>query len=424
MKASKASPFSGYSQVFLAAIITFTVGMSYGAYTMLIEPLAQRLNCSLTAAGLPATFENIACFTAGILISGQLIEKWTARRCILINALIASFFVASYAYLPSLPLLCGWEAVIGASMAFGFTNALSAFVRKWFIARREAVLGMALASNGLGAAVGVWTFTFLESSYGVNAACATFTGVGVCCVLLGVLFLRNPEQLGQKPLGLEMAQNLTDGPKSQITEDFGIDFKAALRTPSFYLIMASCLLCCFSMVLSPYFATILLTNGVEKMDAANYATINQLALAAASIVFGTVTARLGTKFFIIVAFGGATLGLLALGGWLSLTASPLFLLLAAMLLGTGYCIGNSYGPIVTTKVFGNKCYDRIIPLIYSMRGVGLALGVLIMPSLAEKQGSWMPSVIVGVAAMAAAIFMGLLAMKLAPMKKLQQTNTL
>ena len=420
MKKRRVSSFGGYRQALLAAVITFTVGMSYGAYTMLIEPLAQRLNCSLTAAGLPATFENIACFTTGLFVSGLLIEKWTARRCMLINALIASFFVASYAYLPSIPLLCGWEAVIGASMAFGFTNALSAFIRKWFIRRRETVLGVALASNGLGAAFGVWVYTYLENNFGVDIACGVFAAIGISCVLLGILFLRNPEQMGQKPLGWETSPNLAGGDaarEEKDAEDFGITFKEALRTPSFYLIMGSCLLCCVSMVMSPYFATILQVNGVEKMQAANYATINALALAAASVIFGTVTAKLDTKAYILVAFGAATLGLVALGGWLSV-GNPIFLVPAAMLLGAGYCIGNTYGPIVATKVFGNKCYDRIIPLIYSMRGVGLALGVLLMPSLAEKQGSWMPSVLVGVATMAVAIVMGLLAMHLAPMKKL------
>ena len=90
----------------MAALITFTCGMSYGAYGMLIVPLSQRLGCSITAAGIPATVETLAAFAGGMLIGGKLIEKWTARRCILIGGLIACVFVASYIYLPSLFLLC------------------------------------------------------------------------------------------------------------------------------------------------------------------------------------------------------------------------------------------------------------------------------------------------------------------------------
>ena len=35
--------FSGYFQAFLAALMTFTCGMSYGAYSLLIVPLSERL---------------------------------------------------------------------------------------------------------------------------------------------------------------------------------------------------------------------------------------------------------------------------------------------------------------------------------------------------------------------------------------------
>ena len=84
--------FSGYSQVILASAITFAVGMSYGAYGLLIVPLSDRLGCSLAAAGIPAIFENIAGFLSGLFISGKMIEKFTARRCMIINALITSIF--------------------------------------------------------------------------------------------------------------------------------------------------------------------------------------------------------------------------------------------------------------------------------------------------------------------------------------------
>lgn len=36
--------FSGYFQAFLAALMTFTCGMSYGAYSLLIVPLSERRN--------------------------------------------------------------------------------------------------------------------------------------------------------------------------------------------------------------------------------------------------------------------------------------------------------------------------------------------------------------------------------------------
>lgn len=409
--------FSGYSQVILASAITFAVGMSYGAYGLLIVPLSDRLGCSLAAAGIPAIFENIAGFLSGLFISGKMIEKFTARRCMIINALITSIFLISYVYTPSLFLLCFWEAVTGASMAFGFTNALSAFIRKWFIDRRETVLGVALASNGLGAAAGVWLFGFISTSFSTAAACIVFFAISIGVVVIGIFFIRNPEQLSQHPLGWNNSTQGTSDTNIDGSEDFGVDFHTALHSPSLYLIMASCLLCSFSMMLSPYLATVLMSNGMGEMNAANFATINNLALALASVVVGTITAKLGTKFYVIVSFGLATLGLAALGGWIGFSTNSLLLVVAAIGLGTGFSVGNTYGPLVTTKIFGNRCYDRIIPMIFSMRGIGLALGVIIIPTTAGKLGSWIPSIVAGAGIMIVATAMSLLAIRLAPMNK-------
>ena len=69
--------FSGYTQAFLAALMTFTCGMSYGAYSLLIVPLSERLGCSLTAAGFPATVETFASFLVGLFGGGILDRKST-----------------------------------------------------------------------------------------------------------------------------------------------------------------------------------------------------------------------------------------------------------------------------------------------------------------------------------------------------------
>lgn len=414
--------FSGYTQAFLAALMTFTCGMSYGAYSLLIVPLSERLGYSLTAAGFPATVETFASFLVGLFGGGILIEKFTARRCVLIGSLVACLFVAGYLYLPSLLLVCVFEAIVGASMAFGYSSGMSAFIRTWFIEKRESVLGVAIACIGFGGAAGTWLFGVLDSNFGFGVTSIAFACLGILCILIYVFALRTPEQLGQKPLGWEKAEALASAEGQSNSTDFGVDFKAALRSPSLYLIMASCLLWALSMVVSPYLATILMTNGVSDLDAANYSTVNNIAIAVMSIVVGALTSKLGPKSYVIAAFGAGIVGLAAMLAWLQVSRTMVTLLLAVVLLGAGYVVGTTYGPIVTTKVFGNKCYDRVIPLVFGMRCVGLGVGVLLLPSLAEQQGDWTLPLMLAIGMMVVAIIMGLLAMQLAPMRKLHQNG--
>lgn len=414
--------FSGYIQAVLAAIITFTCGMSYGAYGMLIVPLAERLGCSVTAAGIPATVETIAAFVAGILGGGALIKKWTARRCMLIGAIIACLFVSSYAYLPSLFLLCVWEAVTGASMAIGYSTGMSAFIKEWFVDKRESVLGVAIACIGFGAAAGSWMFGKLDTTFGLDVTCIAFAALGVLCIIIYLVALRNPDQLGQKPLGWEKAAALAAQEGKTDSTEFGVEYRDALKSPSLYLILGSCLLWALSMVVSPYLATILMTNGIEEMSAANYASINNLAMAAMAIVVGVLTSRLGPKSYVTVAFGAGIIGLAILWTWLEFVNNSVVLFIASVLVGCGYVVGTTYGPLVTTKVFGNKAYDNIIPLVFGMRCVGLGGGTLLLPTLADKRGSWTLPLILAVIMMVIALIMGLAAMQLSPMKKLHKND--
>ncbi len=414
--------FSGYTQVVLAAIVTFTCGMSYGAYGMLIVPLAERMGCSITAAGIPATVETIAAFVAGILGGGALIKKWTARRCMLIGAIIACLFVSSYAYLPSLFLLCVWEAVTGASMAIGYSTGMSAFIKEWFVDKRESVLGVAIACIGFGAAAGSWMFGKLDTTFGLDVTCIAFAALGVLCIIIYLVALRNPDQLGQKPLGWEKAAALAAQEGKTDSTEFGVEYRDALKSPSLYLILGSCLLWALSMVVSPYLATILMTNGIEEMSAANYAGINNLAMAAMAIVVGVLTSRLGPKSYVTVAFGAGIIGLAILWTWLEFVNNSVVLFIASVLVGCGYVVGTTYGPLVTTKVFGNKAYDNIIPLVFGMRCVGLGVGTLLLPTLADKRGSWTLPLILAVIMMVIALIMGLAAMQLSPMKKLHKND--
>lgn len=414
--------FSGYTQVVLAAIVTFTCGMSYGAYGMLIVPLAERLGCSITAAGVPATVETIAAFVAGILGGGALIKKWTARRCMLIGAIIACLFVSSYAYLPLLFLLCVWEAVTGASMAIGYSTGMSAFIKEWFVDKRESVLGVAIACIGFGAAAGSWMFGKLDTTFGLDVTCIAFAALGVLCIIIYLVALRNPDQLGQKPLGWEKAAALAAQEGKTDSTEFGVEYRDALKSPSLYLILGSCLLWALSMVVSPYLATILMTNGIEEMSAANYAGINNLAMAAMAIVVGVLTSRLGPKSYVTVAFGAGIIGLAILWTWLEFVNNSVVLFIASVLVGCGYVVGTTYGPLVTTKVFGNKAYDNIIPLVFGMRCVGLGVGTLLLPTLADKRGSWTLPLILAVIMMVIALIMGLAAMQLSPMKKLHKND--
>lgn len=412
---SNIKKFSGYKQAVFVALVTFLAGMNFGAYSLLIVPLAERLGCSIGAAGFPATVETIACFIAGIF-AGQLIQKWLAKRCVLIGSLISALFVAGYAYSPSLLVLNIFEAVTGASMAIGYNNGMNAFISEWFIDRREEISGYAIAFIGFGSAAGTLLFGQVYAATGMGTTAAIFAGTGVIALIVYFTLLRSPEEINEKPLGWEKAEELARVSSGEKTTEYGVGFKGAIKSASFYLILFSCLLWALSLVLFPYLATILQTNGVSALDSSRYQTLGQIALAVFCLLIGKITSKFGTKFYVVLAFGSGIIGLVVLALWCGFGGNTGILVLISVLMGSGYAVGTTYGPMVTTKVFGTKDYAKITPIVFGMRCIGLGVGVLLLPAIAEVRG-WTISCYLAIGMMVVGLILGLLAVILAPLDK-------
>lgn len=89
-----------------------------------------------------------------------------------------------------------FQAFLAALMTF--TCGMSAFIRQWFIDKRESVLGVAIACIGFGGAAGTWLFGVLDSRYGFGV-----TSIAFAC--LGVLLPTLAEQQGDWTVPLLLA---------------------------------------------------------------------------------------------------------------------------------------------------------------------------------------------------------------------------
>lgn len=70
-----------------------------------------------------------------------------------------------------------FQAFLAALMIF--TCGMSAFIRQWFIDKRESILGVAIACIGFGGAAGTWLFGVLDSRYGFGVTSIAFACLGV-----------------------------------------------------------------------------------------------------------------------------------------------------------------------------------------------------------------------------------------------------
>lgn len=412
--------FSGYKQAIIVALITFLVGACFGTLSLLMPITMAKLGCTYSEVGLPSTVETITCFIAG-LFAGKFMIKFQAKRCVLACSIVSAAFVAVYAYAPSLLVICIYEAFLGVFMACGYSTGMNAFLSKWFIEKREAISGYAQAFIGFGAALGSLIFGEVYASYGLMAVTVIFAFTGVIAAALYLFFMRNPEEIGEKALGWENAEKLAKAEGSSSGTDYGVGFNGAVKSLSFYLVLTSCLLWALSMILFPYFATVLQSGGVADVVSARFQSLGQICLAIFCIIIGTITSKFGAKTYILCAFGSCLIGAAALGVW-CYTGISVLIYVAALFLGSGYAVGTTYGPMITTSLFGTKEYERIIPIVFGMRCIGLGAGIWIVPAIAEKTQNWANGCWAALIMLTVGAVLGYLAVLFSPMKKIHDNS--
>ena len=126
--------------------------------------------------------------------------------------------------------------------------------------------------------------------------------------------------------------------------------------------------------------------------------------------------HLDAKTYVILSFGSCLIGALVLGLWCN-TGTPILMYIAAIFLGSGYAVGTTYGPMITTKLFGTKDYERIIPIVFGMRCIGLGVGIWIVPAIADATQNWANGCWAALVMLIAGAVMGYLAIVLSPAKE-------
>ncbi|MEG0291861.1 MAG: MFS transporter [Anaerovoracaceae bacterium] len=412
--------FDGYKQAAYVAFVTLLVGACFGSLSLLLPCVVERLGVTYSEAGIPSTVETVVCFIAG-LFAGKFLIKYQAKRCVLFCCIVAAAFVPVYAYAPSLMIINLYEVLLGIAMAVGYSTGMNAFLSKWFISKREVIVGYAQAFIGFGAAIGALVFGQLNESYGLFVTTIVFSSTAIVALVVYLFLIRGPEEVNQKPLGWEEAEKIASEEGASGTTEYGVGFAGAIKSVSFYLMLISCLLWGLSMILFPYFASVLQEGGMGALSSSRFQSFGQVCLAIFCIFIGNMTSKFGTKSYVLLSFGSCIVGVAALGIWCN-TGATILVYVAAFFMGSGYCVGTTYGPMLTTKLFGTKEYEKIIPIVFGMRCIGLGFGILIVPVVAEKTGSWANGCWAALAMLVAGIILGYIAVILSPLKKELKSN--
>ena len=355
--------------------------MVYTVFGLFLIPISTEFDWSRAAV----SFVLFIIAVAGAIsypIVGRLIDRYGARPVILTGNVLFAASVASVSLVEASRFqFYTAYALIGISAAIPSSVMFTKVIAGWFDQRRGLFLGIVGGlGNGIGAALSPLFVFALISSYGWRAG---FQGIGAVIILVGFpvlyLLLRDPPQ------------DTIRSARESLEKTQGLTLAEALRTPTFWIIMAAIALGagCMTAIFA-HVVPMLLDRGVPAGQATTVLATFSLVTAGWQIGMGYMLDRIPRPWI------AAPFYLLALCGLLLLESASSYplLLLSGVLMGLG--LGTEYGvlPYFLSRYFGTRHYGAISGSMYGVIVLTQGLTPFLMDLVFDATGSYDLAVIV------------------------------
>ena len=353
------------------------------------------------------SFNDTLRFGASSLINfffGSLLIKHGARKMTAFGFITLIISILCYAYADTLIVFYIGGALLGIGLAFTTTAMVSFVIRNWVTTNTGSVLGFVLAANGLGGALAAQIVTPIIASgvYGYRNAYKLVALILAVVGTLAVVFLR------EKPKGSTAANPPKQKKKPRGGGWVGMEYADAIKRP--YFIPACVGIFLTGMILSGIngVASTMLKDdvGLDPGFVATVMTAHSLALMLFKFLAGVIYDRKGLRWMLTICEVAAVIVYIAL---VLVDNSP-----TGMALAMFYGVFSSLAlpmetigvSLVTSDLFGNKAFDRMLGLMMALNHLGYAVGSPVMNLGWELSGGSYAPVIIGGAILMTLVVIG------------------
>jgi len=381
--------FYGYIVVALAFLIMVIMGGTIYTFGIFFKPLAG--DFGWTSAATSGAF-SLQMIIHGLfyVITGRLNDRFGPRLvvsacCLLLGA--GYLLMSRISDIWQLYLFYG--VIIGIGMSGSFVP-LGSTVARWFVKRKGAMIGIAVAGISVGTMIMPPVASWLISSYGWRTSYVVMGLMVLVITISTAQFLRrDPTQMRLLPYGQSEAQG-----ESSNVEVSGFSLQEAMHTRQFWLLCVAFLSFGVSqtaiMVHIVPHATEL---GISATAAANvFTAIGGLGIAG-RIVMGGTSDRIGCRAALIICF----VLLMAGFAWLLVIKDLWMLYLFAAVFGFGYGGTSALISPTVAELFGLRSHGVILGVVTFITTAGCAVGAVMAGGVFDITGSYQVAFLICVA---------------------------
>ena len=329
------------------------------------------------------------------LFFGTLVAKYGTKKLICAGfvSLIAS--CTMYSVATNVYMIYVGGVLLGLGLSWTTTTMVSCVVNKWCKENKGTIMGLVLASNGIGGAIAAQIVVpIIESQkFGYKNAYRLVSAILLVVLVLIIVFFR------ENPKNFE-GQTVVAKKKGRGQHWEGIAYSDALKKGYFYAVAVCIFITGF--VLSG-------VNGISydhmKMSGVSgdfikhIVTLHSLSLAGFKFLTGFMYDKMGLRKTMNICSAAAMIAMLSLAFVTGTKAGAVLAMVYGVISSLALPLETIMVPIYAADLFGQKSFDQILGKFVSFNVFGFALGSPIMGACFDKFGTYKPALIAASAVM-------------------------
>ncbi len=385
-EATKPKRFYGYTAVVFLVLMMFCIYSVFAVFTNMMTDIMTRLSIDATQLGMAITVRSLAGLAVSV-VSYKIYPYIKPNMCMIISAIGMVIMVASFLYGPLWSIYVT-SFLYGFCMGTGMQVGMPVYVSQWFVDRRDEMVGYGFAAVNGGTAIASIIFGVLSAAFDNATAAIIMVALFGALSVVASVFLRNPESMGQKPLGFEKIS----AAEADATDEENLPGLSAVqtrKTAAFWLLAIGLFIAGASFTGASYTTVIVGSLGFDAtVTSFIYATFTGCS-ALAMMIYGNIASRLGVKPFMII--GAACMvafsvlyAYATVSGW----TNPVIYAVICGGIGFGTAGVGLIPSLVTPVIFGERSISGSTPMLQNVMATGNGLSVSILTIPVATTGAW------------------------------------
>lgn len=345
-------------------------------------PVSEALNISRTQFAFANTLRSVAGIF-GNLFAGVLVSRISYRKSATICLGLAMLANVLFSVMNSYWMLIAGCICWGLCSGICGTTGVSLLINAWFHRKRGFVLGLVMASTGLGSAVLGFVQAYAIDHISWRSSFAFAAAILLISTVLIFLLVRDtPQEKKLAPYGEgEIAVK-----KKNSSAWEGLPLHVLKKHPGFYLMAACAFLSCLCVYIGlhnlvPY----LQDNGFTATAASSVYAIMMLALTGIKLVDGVLCDAITAKKVTLLTMPTCTVGLLML---LLLPKTGILPHISVMIFALCLPMSTILIPLLSVELFGHRANSYYVGVFMAMTSASTMVESLLSNGIYDATGSY------------------------------------